>query len=216
MLGGEEISEIYCISLSIIKLKNRLWMYLSMQVLERKREEIEAKANTMSDFLKMEYFESCIKIIPDINISKYCYKKLSELYEKKIMYPEAAKYIAKFRELCVGFNEKIAATVKEAELLFKAGQYDPADYMFKKAMGLSDEAGKFEIKRNMVALYKQEAANFEKSNRSTAALKIYEKLVHFVSDAERNEVRKRMLDIYQKLGKIKEYIRLKSDLDKFG
>ena len=186
-----------------------------MQVLEKKREEIEAKANTMSDFLKMEYLESCLKAVPDINVSRYCYKKLSELYEKKIMYSEAAKYIAKFGELCVGSKEKVSAIVKEAELLAKAGQYDPADYLYKKAMALADTPEKFEIKRNMIAFYKQEAANYEKSNRSTAALKVYEKLAHFVTDAEKNDVRKRMLEIYRRLGRVKDYIRLKSDLDKF-
>lgn len=170
----------------------------------------------MSDFVKMEYLESCLKTIPDINVSKFCYKKLSELYENKIMYPEAAKYIAKFGELCVGSKEKVVAIVKEAELLAKAGQYDPADYLYKKAMALADEQEKFEIKRNMIAFYKQEASNYEKSNRSTAALKVYEKLVHFVADAERNDVRRRMLEIYRRLGRVKEYIRLKSELDRLG
>jgi len=187
-----------------------------MQVLEKKREEIEAKVNTMSDFLKMEYLESCLKTFPDINVCKYCYKKLSELYENKIMYPEAAKYMAKFGELCAGAKEKIAAIVKEAELLVKAGSYDPADYLYKKAMSFADTAGKFEIKRNMIAFYKHEAANFELSGRSAGALKIYEKLVNFVADAERDEIRKKMLQLYQKLGKIKEYLKLKAELDKFG
>ena len=187
-----------------------------MQVLEKKREEIEAKVNTMSDFLKMEYLESCLKSNPDINIHKYCYKKLSDLYENKIMYSEAAKYMAKFEELCVGAKEKIAAIVKEAELLIKADQYDSADYLYKKAMSFADTAEKFEIKRKMVEFYKKEAANFEKSNKISAALKIYEKLVHHVADAERNEARKRMLELYNKLGKVKEYIKLKAELDGVG
>jgi hypothetical protein len=185
-----------------------------MQVLEKKREEIEAKVNTMSDFLKMEYLESCLKANLDINVCKYCYKKLSELYENKIMYPEAAKYMAKFGELCAGAKEKIAAIVKEAELLVKAGSYDPADYLYKKAMSLADGPEKYEIKRNMVKFYKQEAANFERLNKHAGALKIYERLVYHVADAERDEARKRMLELYQKLGKIKEYIRLKAEMDK--
>jgi tetratricopeptide (TPR) repeat protein len=185
-----------------------------MQVLEKKREEIEAKVNTMSDFLKMEYLESCVRSNPDINVCKYCYKRLSELYENKIMYSEAVKYIAKFEELCVGSKEKITAVVKEAELLIKSGQYDPADYLYKKAMALSDTPGKFEIKRNMIEFYKKEATNFELSGKSTGALKIYEKLVHYVADAERDEVRKKMLRLYQNLGKIKDYIRLKTELEK--
>lgn len=187
-----------------------------MQVLEKNREEIEAKVNTMSDFVKMEYLESCLKTIPDVNISKYCYKKLSELYEKKIMYSEAAKYMAKFGEVCVGTKEKIAAIIKEAELLIKADQYDSAIYLYKKAMSFADTTGKFEIKRNMISFYKQEAAILEKSNRGTAALKIYEKIINYVADAERNEIKKKMLELYQKLGRVTEYIKLKAELDKGG
>ena len=147
-----------------------------MQVLERKKEEIEAKVNTMSDFVKMEYLESCLKINLDINVCKFCYKKLSELYEKKTMYSEAAKYIAKFGEVCVDTREKRGAIIKEAELLIKAGLYDPAIYLYKKAMSSADTTGKFEIKRNMILFYKQEAAILEKSKRGTAALRINSQL----------------------------------------
>lgn len=187
-----------------------------MQVLEKKREEIEAKVNALSDFLKMEYLESCLKTFPDINVCKYCYKKLSELYEDKIMYLEAAKYMVKFEELCVGAKEKIAAIVKEAELLIKAGSYDSADYLYKKAMSFANEPEKYEIKRVMVKFYKREAMNFERLNRSAGALRIYEKIASYVVDAERNEVKKRMLELYQKLGKVKEYIKLKAELNKTG
>lgn len=185
-----------------------------MQVLEKNRDEIEAKINNMSDFVKMEYLESCLKKLPDVNVSKYCYKKLSELYEKKIMYSEAAKYIAKFGEVCVGVKEKISAIIKEAELLIKAGQYDAAVYLYKKAMSFADTTGKFEIKRNMIAFYKQEAGILEKSNRGTAALKIYEKIIHYVPDIEKPEIKKKMLVLYQNLGRISEYIKLKKEIEK--
>lgn len=187
-----------------------------MQVLEKNKEQIEAKIKNMSDFVKMEYLESCLRTLPDVNVSKYCYKKLSELYERKIMYSEAAKYIAKFGELCVGAKEKIAAIIKEAELLIKAGQYDPAIYLYKKAMSFADTTGKFEIKRNMIAFYKKEAEILEKSNRSSAALKIYEKIINYVADAEKDEIKKKMLELYKNLGRISEYIKLKKELDKCG
>lgn len=187
-----------------------------MQVLEKKKEEIEAKLNTMSDFVKMEYLESCLKTLPDINVARFCYKKLAELYEKKIMYQEAAKYMAKFGESCVGTREKIEAIIKEAELLIKAGQYDPAIYLYKKAMGLADTAGKFEIKRRMIEFYRKEAELMEKSNRSNAALKIYEKIINYVVDMDKRDIKIKMLKLYQNLGKITEYIKLKAELDKTG
>jgi len=187
-----------------------------MQVLEKNREEIEAKVNTMSDFVKMEYLESCLRTIHEVNISRYCYKKLAELYENKKMYSEAVKYMAKFAELCVGTKEKIAAIIKEAELLIKAGQYDEAIYLYKKAMSFADTTGKFEIKRNMILFYRQEAEALEKSNRGTAALRIYEKIVNYVADAEKEEIKKKMLELYKRLGRVTEYIKLKTELEKSG
>ncbi|MFA7707353.1 MAG: hypothetical protein WCX73_00215 [Candidatus Pacearchaeota archaeon] len=185
-----------------------------MQVLEKKKEEVEAKANKMSDFVKMEYLESCLKTIPDLSVAKYCYKQLAELYEKKLMYTEASKYMTRFGESCVGAKEKIAAIIKEAELLIKAGQYDPAGYLYTKAMTLADASGKFEIKRNMILTYKKEAELLEKSNRSTAALKIYEKIINYVLDAEKIEMKRKMLKLYQNLGRITDYLKLKSELEK--
>jgi tetratricopeptide (TPR) repeat protein len=168
----------------------------------------------MSDFVKMEYLESCLKTIPEVNVSRYCYKKLAELYENKKMYSEAVKYMARFAGLCVGTKEKISAVIKEAELLIKAGQYDEATYLYKKAMSLADIASRFEIKRNMIAFFKQEAEALEKSNRGTAALRIYEKIVNYVADAEKDEIKKKMLELYKRLGRVTEYIKLKAELEK--
>ena len=80
-----------------------------MQILERTKKEIEAKTQTMSDFLKMEYLELCIKKFLDMEIHRYCYEELAKLYEKKHMYSEALKYITKFKSICIMQREKVTA-----------------------------------------------------------------------------------------------------------
>jgi hypothetical protein len=184
-----------------------------MHVLEKKREDIEAKAKTMSDFLKMEYFESCLKTNLDVNVSKYCYRELANLYEQKLMYPEAVKNISKFRELCFDNKEKINALLRETELLIKSGLYNEANYTFKKAMDMANEYEKYEIRRKAIEFYQKQAQKFEKGNYNSSALKVYEVLVNLVVDAEKNEIKKRMLVLYKKLGKVRELIKFEKEFN---
>ena len=92
-----------------------------MEILEKTRQEIEEKTSKLSDFLKMEYLENCKKQIKDIEVQKFCRKKLSELYEARRMYPEAARNMASFADSVVKNREKIEAHLKEMELWIKAG-----------------------------------------------------------------------------------------------
>ena len=107
-----------------------------MEILEKTRPEVEEKTNKMSDFLKMEYLENCKKLIKDAEIQKFCRKKLSELYETRRMYPEAARNMASFADSVIKNREKIGAHLKEMELWIKAGFYDNADITFKKVLAI--------------------------------------------------------------------------------
>lgn len=185
-----------------------------MQVLEKKREDIEARAKRMSDFLKMEYLESCVKKNLDVNVGRYCYRELANLYEQKLMFPEAVKNISKFRELCLDGKEKISALLKETELLIKAGLYSEANYTFKKTLESANESEKYEIKRKVIEFYQQQVKKFESGNYNSSALKVYEVLVNLVVDAEKIEIKKKILNLYQRLGKVKEYLKLKAEMEK--
>lgn len=178
-----------------------------------KKEEIEAKLGRMSDFLKMEYLESCLKLTFDTDIQKYCYKKLVELYEDKKMFSEAIKYQARLESVCNTSNEKIPAIIKGAELMIIFGNYDGADSLYKKALSLGNDMQRFEIKRNRIKFYKQMAETLERSNKSTGAAKIYELLINSVADAEKKEIKEKALEIYRRLGRVKEYLKLKTELE---
>lgn len=183
-----------------------------MQVLERTKKEVEMRASTMSDFLKMEYLESCIKKTNDPEILRYCYKELSILYERRSMFNEALKYIAKFKEVCILQREKMESESKEIELLIKSGSYERADLEFKEACKTLAEKDKFELKRKIIELYRKEAQNFEKFNKNAGIAKVYEKLINYLSDQEKVEAKKKMLVAYRKLGKVRESIELERQL----
>lgn len=185
-----------------------------MQVLEKNLSEIQQKAGRMSDFLRMEYLESCAIKFNDSLILRYCYQELSRLYEGRKMYSDAIKYIFKYQETLVSEVEKMNAMMKEVELLIKAGFYDRADLLIKRIIENSKESQKFEVRRKIVEMFKQEAARFEKESKFTPLLKVYEKLIEYLADAEKNEIKRRMVIIYKKLGKVRESLELERQMDR--
>lgn len=187
-----------------------------MQVLERNRKEIEERARTMSDFLKMEYLELCIRKINDADALRYCFSELSKIYESKSMYPEAIKYIIKFQETCSTQSEKNKAMQKEIELLIKAGFYERADLALKELIKHVSEGEKLGIKRTVIELYAQLMKKYEISGRNSELIKIYSRLVNYLSDRDRDEIKKKMVISLKKVGKIRESIELEKELQRQG
>ncbi|MFA5857388.1 MAG: hypothetical protein WC867_08555 [Candidatus Pacearchaeota archaeon] len=183
-----------------------------MQVFEKTRGEIEARASKMSDFLKMEYLESCLKKLPDIEIHRFCYQELSKLYEKNHMYPDAIKYIINFQEITISRREKINAFLREIELLIKGGYYDRVDYSYKKLNENMNEKELYDVEIKIKEFYKTEIKNLERSNRYAPLLKAYEKLVKLTTGEEKIEMKKKILFLYRKLGKVRESIELEREL----
>jgi tetratricopeptide (TPR) repeat protein len=183
-----------------------------MQVLERSKKEVEAKANSMSDFLRMEYLELVLRKLNDPEVNRYCYQELSKLYERRSMYTEAIKYLGKLKEVCILQRERFDCLLKEVDLFIKSGAYDKADLGFKEAIKELNEKDRFELRRKVVEMFKKEAEKFEKGNKSLGALKIYEKLVNYVTDNEKIDVKKKMFVCYKKLGRVRESIELEREL----
>jgi hypothetical protein len=77
----------------------------------------------------------------------------------------------------------------------------------------ANEPEKYEIKRKAIEFYRQQVKRFETGNYNSSALKIYEVLVTLVVDAEKIEMKKKILNLYQRLGKVKEYLKLKAELE---
>lgn len=176
-----------------------------MQVNEKTRQEIEGKLKGMTDFLKMEYLESCLKYHRDFDAKKFCNLKLAELYEGRSMFSEAARNMSSMAEMAATFKEKIQAYMKETELWIKAARYDLADDAFRKALASGNMKEKEEMKKAIKQLYKKQAEVYEKVRRNANALKIYEKLLQMADEDEKPEIKKKLLELYKILGKIREY-----------
>lgn len=185
-----------------------------MQILEKTRQEIEAKVKTMSDFLKMEYLEECAKQKVDINIKRFCNQELSKLYEMRKMFSQAAKNMESVAEMATTYKDKINAYSTEVGLWIKTGDYERADEAFQKAVACGNTNEKAEIKKEIVQLYKAQALDYEKQNKNSNALRIYEKLLHMIGEEDKLEIRRKILPLYKKLGRIREYTVLNEQLEK--
>ncbi|MFA5723490.1 MAG: hypothetical protein WC979_04505 [Candidatus Pacearchaeota archaeon] len=183
-----------------------------MQVLEKNKKEIEERALKMSEFLRMEYLENCLKKFTDVEILRYCYSELSRLYERNVMYTEAIKYIAKFQEVAISPRDRLQAYIREIELLIKSGAYDRVEYCYSRLAQSATPKEIYEIETKIITLYKIEGQKFEKTNKNSLAIKVYEKLLKLVKDSEKTEVKKKLLVLYKKLGRVRESLEIEREL----
>ena len=185
-----------------------------MKVFEKTKNEVEVKLSQMSPFLQMEYLESCLKSHMDFDVQRLCHQKLAELYDSRNMFSEAARNMDAVAELAGTFKDKMQAYIKETELWIKSGYYDRAEDAFKKALASGNSREKEEMKKAIKELYKRQALVYEKANRNSNALKIYELLIRTADESEILKLKEKILELYKRLGKIREYTQLKAQLDK--
>lgn len=185
-----------------------------MQVQETNLREIQEKAGRMSDFLRMEYLESCISKLHDVEIQRFCCLELSRLYEERKMYSDAIKYIFKYRETLISQEEKNKAMNREIELLIKSGQYERADLLFRRLMEHVKEREKFELVRKIVEYYRKGVIQFERENKYSGQAKVYEKMLPYLQDPEKSYAKKRLIEVYKKLGCVRESLELEKQMER--
>lgn len=176
-----------------------------MQIREKTKYEIEAKASGMSDFLKMSYLEECLRQNFSFEIKRFCNLELVKLYEERGMFSEAAKKMMAVGEIAITFREKKEAYMKAVELYTKAGLYERAEFSLKKAQESGNAREREEMKTAVKILLGEQAQVYEKENRKAKALSAYEFLYKICSDSEKPRIRKRLSELYLDLGKMSEY-----------
>lgn len=173
--------------------------------------DIEEVLKGKGDFVQIDYLSRLLKIkfLP-LGRKKFVCLKLAEIYEKKGMLKDAAKMYSNVAIICVAYSEKIKNYMKEAELYVKAGAFDLVDEAIKKAMNHSNSAEKENIYFTIKDFYKRQALVYEKEMKRAQAVRIYEKLLEMnINEAERQVIKDRLMPLYEKLGKLKEYFKLK-------
>ena len=177
------------------------------------KSEIEGELAGKGDFIQIDYLTRFLKEPLTMDMKKFVFLKLAELYEKISMLKEAAKNYDNAAMISILFSEKINHYMKEAELYIKADDFEKSDRAMKKAMSQANSTEKNEIYITVKDFYKRQAEIYEKNLKRAHAARFYEKLLEMkISDSERKEIREKLLEIYDKLGKRKEYLVLKKGL----
>ena len=188
---------------------------LKRDILKRdmSKSEVETFLNGKGDFVQIDHLSRMIKE-KDLATDKrkFLYQKLAELYNKKSMYIEAAKTYNNIAILSTTFKDKTNAHIKETEFYIKGGDLVMMDEALKKALGeahLKEREGIFAAVKDFC---KRQAEVYARERRRANAIKLYEKLlVMRLSEAERQEIKQKLMGLYEQTGKIKEYFTLKEN-----
>jgi len=175
------------------------------------KSEIEKELAGKGDFVQLDYLTSFLKEEMQTDVRKFVMLKIAEIYEAKMIFGEAAKIYNNLAIFSVPFTDKIKYHVKEAESHIKSGNFREADYATQKAMNQANNFQKNDIMLSIKQFYKKQAEAYEKSMKRSNAMKLYEKLLELSStDSERKEIRTKLLNLYEKLGKFREYNTLRA------
>ena len=182
-------------------------------IAERNRAEIDAKLKTMGEYVKMSYLQRAVKSQLDYDTRKFVLLELSRIYEQKGMYLDAAKTIRAAAEITTTFREKIGQFMKAVEFNIRGNGFAEAERIFAQALALGNDREKWEMKQ----LYKQfhfaQAQVYLKNDRRNNAKEMYQKILALDLNAdERTQVQNVLLDLYYKLGNVREYHALKDKM----
>ena len=177
--------------------------------------EIENFLKNKGNFVQIDYLNRFLNESLSLDMKKFVCLKLALIYEKAGMFGEAAKSHSSAASVSITFSDKINNYVKESELYIKAGNFVKSDEAMKKAMNEANSVEKREIFITIKEFYKRQAKEYEECLKKGHAAKIYEKLLEMkLEEVEKEEIRKKLLELYEKLGKTKEYNLLKGISEK--
>jgi len=173
------------------------------------KQEIEEKLSQSGDYVKLDYLQRLLKSGIDFDTRKFVLTKLAHIYEDKGMYMEAAKMVKNAAEINSTFRGKLEDYMKAVELLIRGNCFDDADVIFSQALALSNERQKLEAKETLKNYYFAHAENMLRKDKRTQAKKTYEKMMKLGLDTHEEErVRKELMNLYQKLGNVREYMKM--------
>jgi tetratricopeptide (TPR) repeat protein len=169
------------------------------------RSEIEKELKGKGDFVQIDYLTRFIAQKPALHEKKYAFMKLIEIYQGKGMFNDIALIYNNLVILSTSSQEKIDYLIKETKAYIQGGRFDEADSVMRRAMDEVNITKKADIYEDIKSFYKKQAEVNEKEAKRNHAIKIYEKLLSMrISENERNDVKKKLLGLYEQLGKFKE------------
>ncbi len=183
-------------------------------IIEKSRGEIEQKLKGMGDYVKMNYLQRALKSPIDFDTKKFVLLRLAEVYEQSKMYLESGKMMKVAAEINTTFKDKIKDYLKAVDFYVRGGDYTEADRIFAQALALGSDREKMELKTALKNIYYNQAKVYSTANKRNYAKKIYEKMLTMpeLNVQEKKDVQGQLMQLYEKLGMIREYYNLKRGL----
>ncbi len=104
--------------------------------------------------------------------------------------------------------------MRAVELNIKAGDYAESDRIFAQALALGNTQEKFEIKMHRKNYYLKQGKELVSKDKRNNAKLIYEKLLTLeLAMNEKKEAQNVLLELYKRLGNIRDYYNLKGKID---
>ncbi len=177
---------------------------------DMQKSEIDKAIAGKTTYMQIYELNRLLKQDVPYDTKKFVYMRLAEAYEKNKMFYDAARCFETLAMIAIPFSEKIVYHTKEVEYFVKAGDFKAAETAMRKAMNDARPIEKNNIYLTVKEFYKKQASAYEKSDMRNNALKVYEHLFHMdLTQQEKKEVKEKLLFLYQKLGKFREYDMLK-------
>lgn len=179
------------------------------------KSEIEQFLNGKGDYVQIDHLGRFVKEPIALETKKFVFLKLAALYEKAKMLNDAAKMYDNAAELSIPFAEKIKHHMKETALYAKTGSFDKVELAMRKALGQANSREKEDVHASVKMFYKEQAKTCEAELKRNQAVRFYEKILEMrISEQERREIREKLLELYKKLGKVREYQAMEKGLQK--
>ncbi|MDA3837199.1 MAG: hypothetical protein PF542_06280 [Nanoarchaeota archaeon] len=176
-----------------------------------KKYEIEDALADKDDFVQIDYLTKYIKEQPPIDMRKYANLRLARVYLNRAMFVDAAKSFRNAAINSVVFKEQQENCMKEAKCYIRALKFEDAGSALKKAFAEANQDKRNEMYKDFLNYYKKVGEDFEKAGLPGKSTKLYEKLIRMkITDKDKAQVKEKLLALYEKLGKTKEYNFLKS------
>ncbi len=182
-------------------------------IIERTKGEIEKRLSQMGDYVKMSYLQRALSSHLDFDTKKFVFSKLAEIYHSRNMFLEAAKMMKGGAEINTTFKDKIRDYMKVVELYIKGGDYVESDRIFVQALALANDREKQELKKKRKEYYMMQAEAYFSRGKRSQAKTVYERILALdLTPEEKKLAQGKLLDLYNKLGNVREYYNLKRSI----
>jgi len=169
------------------------------------KQDIEKFLEGKGDFVKIDHLERYLKLMPPIEMRKFAYLKLAEIYLGRNMFSSAAEAFKIAAVNSVTFREKQENFLQEAKAFVSDLKLDEADKALKRALDEGNNKEKESIYSEFIRYFNKEIEKQERQNKPGHLTKLYEKFLRLkVTDEEKENVKEKLVKIYDKLGKVKE------------